>query len=78
MHGNVWEFCLDWYGDYPTKSVTDPRGPSSGGKRVKRGGSWGHPAVSCRSANRHTSPPEFRIDVLGFRLALSSILFSVS
>ncbi len=72
MHGNVWELCLDWYGDYPATSVTDPRGPGSGDKRVKRGGSWGHPAVFCRSANRHTSTPEFQIDVLGFRLALSS------
>jgi len=72
MHGNVWELCLDWYGDYPTTSAIDPQGPSSGDKRVKRGGSWAHPAVICRSANRHTSIPDFQIDVLGFRVALSS------
>ena len=40
MHGNVWEWCLDWHGPYPLGSVTNPRGPSSGSCRVIRGGSW--------------------------------------
>ena len=40
MHGNVWEWCQDWVGDYPSGSVTDPTGPSSGSYRVLRGGGW--------------------------------------
>ena len=68
MHGNVWEWVQDWRGDYPSGSVTDPEGPSSGSVRVYRGGSWGINAWLCRSALRLFNAPDFRIDRLGFRL----------
>ena len=67
MHGNVAEWCQDWYGDYPSGSVTDPTGPLSGSFRVYRGGSWCHTAAHCRSAYRLRDEPSFRRNVLGFR-----------
>ncbi len=69
MHGNVWEWCIDRYGVYPSGSVIDPAGPSSGSYRVFRGGSWGNNARICRSANRHGFDPGYRFGYLGFRLA---------
>ena len=59
MHGNVFEWCQDWAGDYPSESVTDPAGPSSGSIRVCRGGSWVSKAEWCRSSLRNGSPPSF-------------------
>ncbi len=74
MHGEVWEWILDWYGDYPGGSVTDPTGPTSGTNRVHRGGSWSNAAVDCRSADRHGDlASDRRSHSLGFRVALSSI-----
>ncbi len=71
MHGNVWEWCHDRYGDYPSGSVTDPMGPDSGSNRVDRGGSWINSAKNCRSARRNGVSPGGRGSVLGFRPQVS-------
>ena len=71
MHGNVWEWCWDVYGEYPTGSVTDPIGPAGfpGDKHVCRGGSWFYFARECRSASRLDYYPASRDATVGFRIA---------
>jgi formylglycine-generating enzyme required for sulfatase activity len=69
MHGNAWEWCNDWYEEYPSVHVTDPKGPSSGLRRVYRGGGWNLAARRCRSAFRDSYSPNIRYKLLGFRLA---------
>jgi len=78
MHGNVWEWCADAYGEYPTGEAVDPTGPAglAGGddamgarRRVLRGGCWLGEGGDCRSASRGASEPDGRNDDFGFRLA---------
>ena len=69
MHGNVWEWCLDWAGDL-SGGVTDPKGPVAGAFRILRGGSWGETARGCNSSHRWRLMPNYRLRHYGFRLAL--------
>ncbi len=73
MLGNVWEWCQDWYGNYPSDGVTNPTGPSVGSARVFRGGAWNALPRNCRSATRSSGRPGNRNDLVGFRLVLSKL-----
>ena len=70
MHGNVQEWCLDWYdsGYYTKSPANDPKGPTSGTSRVLRGGGWASRCVQCRSADRAFAEPERRSSFIGFRV----------
>jgi formylglycine-generating enzyme required for sulfatase activity len=72
MHGNVWEWCADWYDKdyYPQSPRCDPTGPVAGTDRVLRGGSWDCFGPRCRSAWRNGIEPVSRCEYLGFRVAL--------
>ena len=73
MHGNVYEWCLDWLGSYPGDHVTDPTGPTSGSFRVRRGGSWNDLGRNCRSALRNRFDPAIRSLNVGFRVVLAPV-----
>ena len=73
MHGNVNEWCRDWYSNYSSSSVTDPDGADEGHSKVRRGGSWSSDLKKCRSACRQVETPNYKEDHIGFRLALVPI-----
>ena len=73
MSGNVREWCQDWYDAYSSLDQINPIGPSSGSKRVVRGGGWSGEWGPCRSSYRDAAPSSFRIHFLGLRLALSQV-----
>jgi formylglycine-generating enzyme len=68
MHGNVWEWCSDLYGDYSVSAQTDPKGAISGKSRVRRGGGWNDRARRCRAAYRDNCIPAYRDYSIGIRL----------
>ncbi len=78
MHGNVWEWCFDFFYAYNKIETTNPFGVLSGVKKVLRGGSWYHAAIGCSSSNRDGVAPEERDVDFGFRAVLAQHLIRKS
>ncbi len=68
MHGNVWEWCSDLYGDYSSGAQTNPKGTTTGTDRVLRGGSWSCWGINLRCTHRGGAPPSERNSIFGIRL----------
>jgi formylglycine-generating enzyme required for sulfatase activity len=72
MHGNVLEWCADFYAPYPPGAATDPGGPATGGKCVQRGGGWHSDPEKCRSARRFQAAPSRAFNRDGFRVIFAT------
>jgi formylglycine-generating enzyme required for sulfatase activity len=70
MHGNVFEWCADWFGVYPSGGLADYQGPEKGEERVLRGGSWSFLSWGCRSAFRYRFEPGNHFGSIGCRVLL--------
>ncbi len=77
MHGNVWEWCSDWEGDYPSEATKNPKGSQFGGKRILRGGSFADAERHCRSANRTGDVPSSKNATYGFRVVAAPVFHEV-
>ena len=71
MLGNVWEWCQDFYANYPTASMVNPTGPMTGTTRLLRGGSWNYTSKSCRGSSRGAVNPSFAYIDFGFRAVMT-------